>query len=134
MSASETLLNSTYPDHNYLLILVKSLHGSGFMKARITGQQHGRSVQGWIQWKRDKDRQDGSQGGRDGSRERQSLYLTGSTWRLPNLGSGVAFEAIQLFEEGGVTVLQRQRLKRPLSHHTHPHLERLTAASRQPDF
>ena len=54
-----------------------------------------------------KDQQDGSQGGRDGSREQQSLYLTGSTWQLPNLGSEVAFEAIQLFEEGEVTVLQR---------------------------
>jgi hypothetical protein len=26
MYASKTLLNSTYPDYNYLLILVKSLH------------------------------------------------------------------------------------------------------------
>jgi hypothetical protein len=60
--------------------------------------------------------------------------LTGSTWRLPNLGDELGFEAIHTFEDRVVTVLQTSSLKRPLSHQVHPHLEHLTAAFRQGNF
>ena len=60
--------------------------------------------------------------------------LTGSTWRLPDLGNEMAFEAIHMFEDGGVTVLQMSSLKRPLSRQVRPHLECLTAAFRQGNF